>query len=61
MPSNCKYYYFLSPFFTNQLYATLSIDVKLCTCDSTYQACGALVPTLTLEPSAGASASLLVS
>ena len=59
--SNGKYHCLSAHYLSNQLYAKLSITVKFCACESNYAACATLVPTITLEPSAGASASLLVS
>ena len=44
-----------------QLYAKLTVDVHYCSCDRQYKSCATLIPTITLEPSASASASLVVS
>lgn len=47
--------------FSLQLYAKLRVDVRFCACEHYYTACATLIPSITLQPSIGASATLLVS
>ena len=43
-----------------QLYARLTVDIKFCACENFYTACGTIIPKITLQPSAGASATIVL-
>ena len=44
-----------------QVYAQLTVVLNYCACEREYTSCATLTPTMTLEPFASASATLLVS